>query len=61
MATENGPCEDVFPIEHQRFPACHVSSPKAQRQQTPLAAIPDSTGGFVGILIFACHNSYITG
>ena len=25
MAMENGPFEDVFPIEHGDFPACYVS------------------------------------
>ena len=27
MAMENGPVEDVFPIEHGDFPTSHVSLP----------------------------------
>ena len=30
MAMENGPSEDVFPIEHGDFPASHVSLPEGR-------------------------------
>ena len=45
MAMENGPFEDVFPIEHGDFPASYVSCSRSVHQKSlcVLEAVMDGT------------------